>query len=73
MRTSSIWLLFAVVVACLLGGRVEFNDKVLGSMPDASYDALRAQLGDVSTSDLVDAYVEAPEYWDSIARILPEE
>jgi hypothetical protein len=73
MRKESFWLLVAVVVACLLGGRVEFNDEVLGSMPDASYDALRAQLGDVSTSELVDAYVEAPEYWDSIARILPEE
>lgn len=61
--------MFGVVVVICLAGRMDYNDEVVYHMSDGTYEALREKLGDVSTSELVDAYMEDQEYWDSVGMM----
>lgn len=68
-----LWLTVAVLGALAYAGNVEYVDDVLGHMSDGTYDALRAELGDVSNGELVDTYMMNPEYWDSLGMLYVEE
>ena len=59
-------VLVAVIVAACFVGRFDYNDEVLYQMSEGTYEVLREQLGDVSTTKLVDVYMSDCEYWDSL-------
>ena len=61
--------LVAVIVAACFVGRFDYNDEVLYNMSEGTYEVLREQLGDVSTTKLVDVYMSVCEYWDSLGRL----
>ena len=61
----NLLMVVAVIAALAYAGRVEFEDDVLSHMSDATYDVLREELGDVSTEELVDVYLQDTEYWDA--------
>ena len=63
---KSLLIMLAVVIAICLAGRMDFNEDVLYHMSDGTYEVLREKLGDVSQSELVDAYLKNPKYWDSL-------
>ena len=57
-----------VIVACFVG-RFDYNDEVLYHMSEGTYEVLREQLGDVSTTKLVDVYMSDCAYWDSLGML----
>ena len=59
----------AVIVAACFVGRFDYNDEVLYNMSEGTYEVLREQLGDVSSSELVDVYMSDCEYWDSLSML----
>ena len=61
--------LVAVIVAACFVGRFDYNDEVLYNMSEGTYEVLREQLGDVSTTKLVDVYMSNCEYWDSLGNL----
>ena len=61
--------LVAVIVAACFVGRFDYNDEVLYNMSEGTYEVLREQLGDVSTTKLVDVYMSDCEYWDSLGLL----
>ena len=61
--------LVAVIVAACFVGRFDYNDEVLYNMSEGTYEVLREQLGDVSSSELVDVYMSDCEYWDSLSML----
>ena len=61
--------LAAVIVAACFVGRFDYNDEVLYNMSEGTYEVLREQLGDVSTTKLVDVYMSDCEYWDSLSML----
>ncbi len=61
--------LVAVIVAACFVGRFDYNDEVLYHMSEGTYEVLREQLGDVSTTKLVDVYMSNCEYWDSLGSL----
>ena len=61
--------LVAVIVAACFVGRFDYNDEVLYHMSEGTYEVLREQLGDVSTTKLVDVYMSNSEYWDSLGNL----
>lgn len=61
--------LAAVIVAACFVGRFDYNDEVLYNMSEGTYEVLREQLGDVSTTKLVDVYMSDCEYWDSLGLL----
>lgn len=61
--------LVAVVVAICFVGRYDYSDEVLYHMSNGTYEALCEHLGNVSTLELVDAYMENKEYWDSLGAM----
>ena len=61
--------LVAVIVAACFAGSFDYNDEVLYHMSPEPYEVLREQLGDVSTTKLVDVYMSDCEYWDSLGRL----
>lgn len=66
-------VLLAVIVAICLAGRSDYNDEVIYHMSNGTYNVLKERMGNVSTSELVDAYMSDPEYWDSLGRNYVEE
>lgn len=58
--------LVAVIVAICFVGRFDYNDEILYHMSEGTYEVLREKLGDVSSSKLVDVYMDDQEYWDSL-------
>ena len=62
-------VLVAVIVAICFVGRFDYNDEILYHMSEGTYEVLREQLGDVSTTKLVDVYMSDCEYWDSLGRL----
>ena len=69
---KEFWLLVAlvaVIVAICFVGRYDYNDEILYHMSEGTYEALRENLGDVSTFELVDVYMSDCEYWDSLGRL----
>ena len=62
-------VLVAVIVAACFVGRFDYNDEVLYNMSEGTYEVLREQLCDVSTTKLVDVYMSDCEYWDSLGRL----
>ena len=62
-------VLVAVIVAICVVGRFDYNDEVLYHMSEGTYEVLREQLGDVSTTKLVDVYMSDCEYWDSLGML----
>lgn len=62
-------VLVAVIVAACFVGRFDYNDEVLYHMSEGTYEVLREQLGDVSTTKLVDVYMSNCEYWDSLGNL----
>lgn len=61
-------VLVGVIIAICYAGRVDYNDAVLYNMDNGTYEVLRERLGDVSRSELADAYQSNKEYWDSLGR-----
>lgn len=61
-------VLLGVIIAICVAGRFDYNDEIIYHMSEGTYQVLREKLGDVSTSDLVDAYMSDCEYWDSLGR-----
>lgn len=59
----------AVIVAICFVGRLDYNEEIIYNMSDGTYQVLREKLGDVSSSELVDVYMENPKYWDSLGRL----
>lgn len=57
-------VLLAVIIAICLAGRCDYNQEVIYGMSEGTYAALKVQYS--SESDLVDAYMENREYWDSV-------
>ncbi len=62
-------VLVAVIVAACFVGRFDYNDEVLYHMSEGTYEVLREQLGDVSTTKLVDVYMSNCAYWDSLGSL----
>lgn len=61
--------LLGVIIAICVAGRFDYNDEILYNMSEGTYEVLREKLGNVSVSELVDAYMADREYWDSVGRI----
>lgn len=59
-------VLVAVLVATCVAGTMDYHEEVMCHMSNGTYEALRERLGDVSTSELVEAYMENQEYWDEV-------
>lgn len=59
----------AVIIAICFAGRLDYNEEVIYHMSDGTYQVLRENLGDVSSSELVDVYMSDCEYWDSLGRL----
>lgn len=62
-------VLLGVIIAICVAGRFDYNDEIIYHMSEGTYQVLREKLGDVSTSDLVDAYMSNCEYWDSLGAL----
>lgn len=62
-------VLLGVIIAICVAGRFDYNDEIIYHMSEGTYQVLREKLGDVSTSDLVDAYMSDCEYWDSLGAL----
>ena len=58
--------LAAVIVAICFVGSFDYNDEILYHMSEGTYQVLREELGDVSSSELVDAYMADKKYLDSL-------
>ena len=58
--------LLGVIIAICVVGRFDYNDEILYHMSEGTYEVLREKLGDVSSTELVDAYMADKEYWDSL-------
>ena len=58
-----------VIIAICVVGSVDFNDEILYNMSDGTYQVLREKLGNVSSSELVDAYMADKKYWDSLGLL----
>lgn len=63
-----VTLLGVVVMTCVVG-HDDYVDEVLYNMSDGTYEILREKLGDVSSSVLVETYMEDQAYWDSLGRL----
>lgn len=61
--------LACVIVAICFVGRYDYNDEILYHMSEGTYEVLREKLGDVSSSELVDVYMDDQEYWDSLGML----
>lgn len=61
--------LVAVIIAICVAGNFDYNDEVIESMSNGTYEVLRERLGDVSAGDLVDAYMSDGKYWDSLGEL----
>ena len=61
--------LVAVIIAICVAGNFDYNEEVIESMSNGTYEVLRERLGDVSAGDLVDAYMSDRKYWDSLGQI----
>ena len=61
--------LAAVIVAICFVGRFDYNDEVLYHMSEGTYQVLREKLGDVSSTELVETYMDDQEYWDSLGML----
>lgn len=62
-------VLVAVVIAVCVVGKFDYNEEIVSHMSNSTYEVLREKLGDVSTSELVDAYMSDREYWDSLGLL----
>ena len=71
MNKISIWVLGVVVfvIAFCYAGKTDYNEAVMCSMSNGTYEVLREQLGDVSDSVLVEAYMADKAYWDSLGAM----
>lgn len=58
-----------VLVATCVAGTMDYQEEVMSHMSNGTYEALREELGDVSTGELVEAYMENQEYWDKVGLI----
>ena len=62
--------LLVVVVAICMVGTVDYNEEVISHMSNGTYEVMKEKLGaDVSTSELVEAYMSDREYWDSLGML----
>lgn len=61
--------LVAVIVVICMAGRMDYNEEIIYHMSNGTYEVLREKLGDVSSTELVDAYMADSEYWDSLGRL----
>lgn len=59
-------VLIGVIIAICVVGRSDYNQEIIVGMSDGTYAALREELGDVSETKLVDAYLADKEHWDSV-------
>lgn len=68
MNRISLWVLGVVVfvIAFCYAGKSDYNEAVMCSMSNGTYEVLREKLGDVSDSVLVEAYMADKAYWDSL-------
>lgn len=55
-----------VIAAICFVGRSDYNQEIIQGMSEGTYAVLREKLGDVSETQLVDAYLANTEYWDSL-------
>lgn len=62
-------VLLVVIVAICFVGRYDYANDVVYHMSNGTYQVLREQLGDVSSTELVDVYMSDCEYWDSLGRL----
>ena len=62
-------VLLVVIVAICFVGRYDYAKDVVYHMSNGTYQVLREQLGDVSSTELVDVYMSDCEYWDSLGRL----
>lgn len=69
MNKISKYTLLVLVGIILLGlaGRCEFNEEVIYNMPNDTYQVMRRELDNPSDNELVDEYLNNPQYWDSLA------
>ena len=65
----NVLVIVAVIIAICLAGRVDYNDAVLYNMDSRTYEVLKEKMGDVSRSELADAYQSNKEYWDSLGQL----
>lgn len=61
--------LVVVVVAICVVGTYDYQEEIISHMSDGTYEVLKERLGDVSTGELVDAYMDDREYWDSLGQL----
>lgn len=62
----NLLLLLGVMVCICLAGRMDYTEEVVHSMSDATYAAIKEELGDVSDGEVADAYMADKARWDSI-------
>lgn len=67
--SKNLLLICGVIIAICLAGRYDYNEDVLYNMSESTYKVLKKELGDISDSELVDAYMSDREYWDSLGLI----
>ena len=62
--------LLVVVVAICMVGTIDYNEEVISHMSNGTYEVMKEKLGsDVSTSEMVEAYMSDREYWDSLGQL----
>lgn len=69
VELKHLMALLAVIVAICVVGTVDYNEEVLCHMSNGTYEVLKERLGDVSTSEMVEAYMSDKEYWDSLGKL----
>lgn len=62
-------VLIGVIIAICVVGTIDYNEEVMSHMSNGTYEVMKERLGDVSTGELVDAYMSDSEYWDSLGKM----
>lgn len=67
--TLNLLAVLAVMIVIGLAGRMDYNEEVIYHMSNGTYEMMKEKLGDVSSSELVDEYMQNKEYWDSLGQL----
>lgn len=62
-------VLIGVIMAICVVGTMDYNEEVVSHMSNGTYEVMKERLGDVSTGELVDAYMADREYWDNLGKM----
>ena len=66
---KNMLLMVLVIVAICLVGRLDYNEEIIQTMSQGTYEAIVEAMPSASESDIVEAYMSNRQYWDSVGRL----